>query len=161
MSWRHAMRSSPLAAALLVLVVLPAYAQQRKSPEEVVFVQSLGVDLEAMERRPSGLYVQTIEPGYGRLAVPGDRLVMHYTLWLPSGTKIDSSYDRGEPLRLTLGGRGLIEGWTEGATHMTVGEKRRIVVPYELGYGKKGSRPDIPPYATLVFELELIENDSS
>jgi len=144
----------------VVCLIPPLHAQEAKSPDEVLYVQSLNVDLAAMERRPSGLYVQILKPGAGRLAVPGDKLQMHYTLWLPDGRKVDSSFDRGEPLRMTLGRSNLIDGWTEGATYMAVGEKRRIVVPYQLGYGKKGSPPAIPRYATLVFELELVANDS-
>lgn len=144
-------------AILFLFLVPPLYAQQATSPEQVLYVRNLDVDLEAMEKRPSGLYVLTLEHGSGRLAVPGDRLEMHYTVWLPDGRKIDSSYDRGEPLPMTLGQAGLIEGWTEGATYMAVGETRRLVVPYQLAYGKKGS-PPIPPYATLVFEIHLVSN---
>lgn len=147
-----------IAIALLSLfLVSPLHAQQAKSPEQALYVRSLDVHLEAMEKRPSGLYVLTLEHGNGRLAVPGDHLQMHYTVWLPDGRKIDSSYDRGEPLAMTLGEPGLIEGWTEGATYMAVGEKRRLVIPYQLAYGKKGS-PPIPRYSTLVFEILLVSN---
>lgn len=151
------MRRLTIAMSFLALAT-PLPAQQATSPDEVLYVQSLNVDLDSMDKRPSGLYVKTIRPGSGRLAVPGDRLEMHYTLWLPDGRKLDSSYDRGEPYPLTLGAGTVIDGWTEGATHMAVGEQRLLVVPYQLAYGKKGFPPHIPRYATLVFEIELMSN---
>jgi len=148
-------------ALLFLFLVPPLHAQQASSPEQVMYVRSLDVDLDAMTKRPSGLYVLSLDHGNGLLAVPGDRLEVHYTVWLPDGRKVDSSYDRGEPLSITLGRTGLIDGFTEGVTHMAVGERRRLVVPYQLGYGKKGQSPGIPQYATLVFEILLVSNEGS
>ncbi len=81
---------------------------------------------------------------------------VHYTVWLVDGRKLDSSFDHAppEPLSMILNETPLIDGWTEGVAGMRLGEKRRLVVPYDLAYGAAG-RPGVPPYATLVFELEL------
>lgn len=126
-------------------------------PREVTFAPALDVDLDAMERRESGLYVQVLEEGEGPRAEPGDSMRMHYTVWFPDGRKLDSSLDRAppEPLPMVLGETPLIEGWTEGVTGMREGERRRLVVPYELAYGAEGRPPQVPPYSTLVFEVEL------
>ncbi|MFQ5690037.1 MAG: FKBP-type peptidyl-prolyl cis-trans isomerase [Gemmatimonadota bacterium] len=126
-------------------------------PRDIAFAPALGVDLDAMQRRDSGLYVQVLRQGTGAPAVVGDTMAMHYTVWLPDGRKLDSSFDHTppEPLPMVLGRTRLIEGWTEGVTGMRLGEKRRLVVPYDLAYGPAGRPPQIPPYSTLVFEVEL------
>lgn len=125
-------------------------------PREVAFAPSLDVDLAAMERRESGLYVQVLEEGEGARAEPGDSMFVHYTVWFADGRQLDSSLDRRppQPLPMALGETLLIDGWTEGVTGMRVGERRRLVVPYDLGYGEAGRPPRVPPYSTLVFEVE-------
>jgi peptidylprolyl isomerase len=83
-----------------------------------------------------------------------------YTVWLSDGSKLDSSFDHQPPgpLAMTLGRTRLIDGWTEGVTGMRVGERRRLVVPYELAYGAAGRPPQVPPHSTLIFEVELTEH---
>ena len=132
----------------------------RLAPDEVTYAPELGVDLEAMTLRESGLYVQVLEDGEGPEAAPGDILGVDYTVWLIDGTRLDSSFDHepAEPLTMVLGRTRLIDGWTEGVTGMRLGEKRRLVVPYQLAYGERGRPPKLPPYSTLVFELELAEH---
>jgi peptidylprolyl isomerase len=78
----------------------------------------------------------------------------HYTGWLPDGTKFDSSVDRGKPLDIRLSQ--VVKGWTEGLLGMKVGGKRKLVIPYELGYGDAG-KGNIPPKATLIFDVELVD----
>lgn len=122
----------------------------------VDFAPSLQVDLDAMEPRPSGLHVQVLEEGEGPRATAGDSMWVHYTVWFADGRTLDSSHDHDPPapLPMVLGETPLIEGWTEGVTAMRSGERRRLVVPYDLAYGATG-RPGVPPYSTLVFEVEL------
>ena len=122
------------------------------------FADELSVDLDAMERRESGLYVRTLEEGEGPPAEPGDSMYVHYTVWLPDGTKLDASHDHQppEPLPMALGETRLIEGWTEGVTGMREGETRRLAVPWPLAYGARGRPPRVPPHAPLLFEVELV-----
>lgn len=125
---------------------------------EITFDAALEVDLDAMEERESGLFVQITRPGSGPPASYGDELEIHYTVWLPNGAKIDSSHDRDEPLPMVLGSGTWIDGWVEGATGMRLGEVRRLVIPFDLAYGAEGHPAGIPPYAPLVYEMELVEH---
>ncbi|KIJ31261.1 hypothetical protein M422DRAFT_214367 [Sphaerobolus stellatus SS14] len=86
-----------------------------------------------------------------------DQLQMHYTGALIDGTKFDSSLDRGQPFTFYLGAGQVIQGWDQGLLGMCVGEKRRLRIPSDLGYGQRGSPPNIPPGATLVFDVELLD----
>ncbi|XP_033647707.1 peptidyl-prolyl cis-trans isomerase FKBP2-like [Asterias rubens] len=87
----------------------------------------------------------------------GDSLHMHYTGTLEDGTQFDSSIPRGSPFVFTLGAGQVIKGWDEGLLNMCVGEKRKLVIPSDLGYGDRGSPPRIKGGATLVFEVELMK----
>jgi FKBP-type peptidyl-prolyl cis-trans isomerase FkpA len=102
--------------------------------------------------------------GDGATAESGQTVDVHYTGWLydPSqpenkGTKFDSSVDRGQPFSFPLGGGRVIRGWDEGVAGMKVGGKRVLVIPPEMGYGASGAGSAIPPNATLLFEVELLE----
>lgn len=121
------------------------------------YAAELGVDLDAMEVTESGLYVFDLREGEGEEAVPGDAVVVHYTGWLPNGMKFDSSRDRAEPFTFVLGEGRVIPGWEEGVAGMKVGGQRRLVIPPHLGYGPIGAGDVIPPDATLVFDVELLE----
>jgi FKBP-type peptidyl-prolyl cis-trans isomerase len=140
----------------------PAVTAQRAAapvtdPRDVDFAASLEVDLDAMSLQASGLYVQVLREGEGPPAAPGDSMGVAYTVWLPDGSKLDASADHSPPvpLPMVLGRTRLIDGWTEGVTGMRQGEKRRLVVPYDLGYGAQGRPPQVPTYSALVFEVEL------
>ena len=87
----------------------------------------------------------------------GDMLAMHYKGTLDDGTEFDSSYERSEPFRFQLGIGQVIKGWDQGLTDMCIGEKRRLTIPPHLGYGDAGAGDRIPPKATLIFEVELLE----
>ncbi|KAK8374458.1 hypothetical protein O3P69_019958 [Scylla paramamosain] len=82
---------------------------------------------------------------------------MYYAGKLEDGTEFDSSYPRGQPLTFTLGSGQVIRGWDQGLIGMCEGEKRKLVIPSDLGYGASGAPPKIPPHATLVFEVELVK----
>jgi FKBP-type peptidyl-prolyl cis-trans isomerase len=94
--------------------------------------------------------------GDGDEAVAGTRVTVHYTGWLTSGSKFDSSKDRNSPFAFPLGAGHVISGWDEGVQGMKVGGKRKLTIPPELGYGARGAGGVIPPNATLVFEVELL-----
>ncbi len=104
----------------------------------------------------SGLQYVDIKVGEGETPQKGQVVKTHYTGWLISGKKFDSSLDRNEPLKFELGVGRVIPGWDEGISTMQVGGKRKLFVPSHLGYGERGYPPVIPPNATLVFEVELL-----
>ncbi|HSP53980.1 MAG TPA: FKBP-type peptidyl-prolyl cis-trans isomerase, partial [Dehalococcoidia bacterium] len=107
---------------------------------------------------PSGLKYIDIEQGTGVTPAAGQRVSVHYTGWLQSdGTKFDSSVDRGQPFEFTLGQGNVIAGWDEGLATMKVGGKRRLIVPPDLAYGAEGVAPAIPPNATLIFDVQLLD----
>ena len=102
--------------------------------------------------------------GEGKLAVGGQKVTVHYTGWLfdpkapmNKGTKFDSSVDRGEPFKFLLGAGEVIRGWDEGVAGMKVGGKRTLIIPSYMGYGTRGAGGVIPPNATLMFAVELLD----
>ncbi len=105
---------------------------------------------------PSGLQWVTLRAGQGPAATAGGLVRAHYVGWLTDGHKFDSSYDRGQPLQFRLGAGQVIPGWDEGVQGMQAGELRQLVIPASLAYGQRGVGP-IPPGATLVFQVELLE----
>lgn len=107
--------------------------------------------------QPSGLIIEEVTAGSGAAAAPGQTVSVHYTGWLMDGTKFDSSKDRNEPFEFPLGAGYVIRGWDEGVQGMQAGGVRKLTIPPELGYGVRGAGGVIPPNATLVFEVELLE----
>ncbi len=105
----------------------------------------------------SGLKYYDMVEGSGAAAEAGQQVVVHYTGWLTDGTKFDSSLDRGDPFVFGLGQRQVIPGWDEGVADMKPGGQRQLVIPSELAYGAAGAGGVIPPNATLIFEVELVE----
>jgi FKBP-type peptidyl-prolyl cis-trans isomerase FkpA len=106
---------------------------------------------------PAKLEIVDDVVGKGAEAKPGDMVRVHYTGTLMSGTKFDSSRDKGTPFDFKLGGGSVIKGWDQGVVGMRVGGKRRLVIPQDLAYGEAGSPPTIPPKAGLKFDIELLE----
>ena len=104
----------------------------------------------------SGLQYQVVTMGKGAKPTPSDNVRVHYTGTLLDGTKFDSSYDRNEPAQFAVGA--VVPGWTEALQLMPVGSKYKLWIPAKLGYGEQGTPGGpIPPNATLVFDVELIE----
>lgn len=105
----------------------------------------------------SGLQYYDMEVGSGDAPDAGDTVLVHYTGWLTDTTKFDSSLDRAEPFSFSVGAGQVIPGWDEGVGSMKVGGRRQLVIPAKLGYGDRGAGGVIPPGATLIFEVELLE----
>ncbi len=95
-------------------------------------------------------------PGTGAAVQPGQRVTVHYTGWLTTGRKFDSSRDRGQSFAFTVGAREVIAGWDQGVAAMNVGGKRRLILPPGLAYGAAGRPPVIPANATLIFDVEVL-----
>ncbi len=114
-----------------------------------------------MTKTPSGLQYEDTKVGIGASPQKGQTCVMHYTGWLwengAKGKKFDSSLDRGTPFSFPIGQGRVIKGWDEGVATMKVGGQRTLLIPPDLGYGSRGAGGAIPPNATLIFEVELLE----
>jgi len=114
-----------------------------------------------MTTTPSGLSYEDTRAGTGATPDKGQTCAMHYTGWLwengKKGAKFDSSHDRGKPFLFAIGMQRVIAGWDEGVASMQVGGARTLLIPPKLGYGERGAGGVIPPNATLLFEVELLE----
>jgi FKBP-type peptidyl-prolyl cis-trans isomerase FkpA len=128
------------------------------------FADNTPQEKSTMKKTISQLESIDVRVGDGKEAFPGTNVKVHYTGWLydPSkpdghGSKFDSSVDRGEPFMFFLGGGQVIRGWDEGVVGMKVGGKRTLIIPSLMGYGARGAGGVIPPNATLIFDVELIE----
>ena len=152
------MRASLRASALLALSVAIASTT----------LLAAGAAAPAMAQTPgrtmttaSGLQITDTQVGTGASPKTGQTCVMHYTGWLyqngAKGQKFDSSVDRGQPFEFPLGMGRVIKGWDEGVASMKVGGKRTLIIPPELGYGARGAGGVIPPNATLMFDVELLD----
>ena len=149
-----------LPAALMLAAVspMPAAAQYSRSPRAITFDPSLQLDTTRIVFAPGGLGSIEVTAGTGEPARAGQSVTVHYIGRLAAtGRQFDSSRDRNEPFKFTLGAAEVIRGWDLGVAGMRKGERRLLIVPPALGYGNAGAPPDIPPAATLVFDVELPE----
>jgi FKBP-type peptidyl-prolyl cis-trans isomerase len=120
--------------------------------------------MTASNSPPATLVITDVKTGTGAAIQAGQTAVVHYTGWLfapgahdQKGKKFDSSRDRNEPFSFGVGGGEVIRGWDQGVLGMQVGGQRRLIIPPDLGYGARGAGGVIPPNATLVFDVELIQ----
>jgi peptidylprolyl isomerase len=146
-----------IVVALLVIAAVVYFAFLRGTPSSSSPTSSPSTSSENMVTTASGLQYEDLVVGTGPEAGAGDAVSVDYTGWLEDGTKFDSSLDRGVPFEFTLGQGNVIKGWDEGVAGMKVGGKRRLIIPPDLGYGASGAGGVIPPNATLIFEVELLE----
>lgn len=127
----------------------------KKAKEEGEKYLAENAKKEGVVTLPSGLQYLVIKEGNGKRPKATDKVKCHYEGMLVDGTLFDSSVQRGEPATFPL--NQMIAGWTEGLQLMTEGSKYRFFIPYTLGYGERGAGASIPPFAALVFDVELIE----
>jgi FKBP-type peptidyl-prolyl cis-trans isomerase FkpA len=145
------------AGANLAIAQSPGSAPEKSPPLSSTTTSKFGANVTELQ-------IVDQKPGTGAEAVSGKAVIVHYTGWLydPAapdghGTKFDSSLDRGMPFGFFLGGGKVIKGWDEGIIGMKVGGKRTLVIPPSKGYGERGAGGVIPPNATLLFDVELLE----
>jgi peptidylprolyl isomerase len=147
-------RVSRLAAFALVTALAAVFAAGAPT---TAAAQAVGKTMTTQ----SGLQITDSKVGTGATPQPGQICVMHYTGWLyqdgAKGKKFDSSLDRGQPFEFPIGKQRVIAGWDEGVASMKVGGKRTLIIPPELGYGARGAGGVIPPNATLIFDVELLD----
>lgn len=134
-------------------------ASKKKREEEALQKQAevLAKHTEGFEQTESGLYYKITEQGEGKKPNKGDMVSIHYKGMLLEGQVFDNSYQRGEPIEITIGVGQVISGWDEGVLLLEEGTKARFVIPPHLGYGVHGAAGIIPPNATLIFDVELVK----
>jgi FKBP-type peptidyl-prolyl cis-trans isomerase FkpA len=150
----HLTRYAKLIVSLLGILLITACQQQGET----------GMSENAEGSEISELQITDVVNGDGPTAEAGQDVIVHYTGWLydPSqpdnkGAKFDSSVDRGEPFSFPLGKGRVIRGWDEGFAGMQIGGKRILIIPPDMGYGARGAGGAIPPNATLMFEVDLLD----
>ena len=156
------------ALAILIVGGLTFLAASRKKNRDKTSVagvaqeknqeQSIKAREKKMQEALEKLKIEVLKAGEGEEAKNDDFVTANYIGMLEDGTKFDSSYDRGQPFSFYLGAGQVIKGWDLGILGMKVGEKRRLTIPPELGYGETGAG-SIPPNATLIFEVEMLKID--
>ena len=119
--------------------------------------QAMGNDQKYQVTLPDGLEYTDTVVGTGTTPKKGQHVTVHYTGTLTDGKKFDSSRDRGKPFTFVIGIGQVIKGWDEGVMGMKVGGRRMLKIPSDLGYGTEGAGNDIPPNATLLFDVELLD----
>ncbi|MBT5902129.1 MAG: FKBP-type peptidyl-prolyl cis-trans isomerase [Opitutaceae bacterium] len=143
-----------LFVSALLLPALASAQREKLPPRDLIQVE---LKWPNAERTSTGLWTVLLEEGTGRLPARGDTVSVLYKGSLLNGTQFDSAEDREDPFTFQLDRGKVIPGWEYGMLMMREGEKRLIIVPYEMGYGTRGRAPDIPRMATLVFEVEMLK----
>jgi FKBP-type peptidyl-prolyl cis-trans isomerase len=147
------MEKKNILSLVIILFIVVALAWVIiKEPASNSTTDSLGVSSYEIQ----GMKVEILQQGNGEATKSGDQVTVNYVGTLENGTKFDSSIDRGQPFKFTLGQNNVILGWELGVVGMKVGEKRKLTIPPELAYGSAGAGGVIPPNATLIFEIDLL-----
>jgi peptidylprolyl isomerase len=151
------MQMFPRVRTVMAVVLAALAGIVALDPSTTATAQAIGTTMTT----PTGLQITDSKIGTGATPKPGQICVMHYTGWLyqggAKGQKFDSSVDRGQPFEFPIGRQRVIAGWDEGVASMKVGGKRTLIIPPALGYGERGAGGVIPPNATLIFEVELLD----
>jgi FKBP-type peptidyl-prolyl cis-trans isomerase len=142
--------------SFILFVVIMIWSQNNKTNKEMDPILDNNNEQNS-EIKNNELKVEILNEGQGIAAQNGDNISVHYIGKLEDGTKFDSSIDRGVPFDFDLGTGQVIEGWDLGVLGMKIGEKRKLIIPSNLAYGENGIPGAIPPNATLIFEVELLE----
>jgi peptidylprolyl isomerase len=145
---------------IMVVLVSVILVMTLRESAEAEAAKEKPTDVPAAEQKTvkteSGLQYIDSRIGTGEPAKPGSRVQVYYTGTLKDGTQFDTNVGGDQPYNVTIGTTSVIRGWTEGLQGMRKGGKRRLLIPYQLGYGDEGSPPKIPPKADLIFDLEIV-----
>jgi peptidylprolyl isomerase len=158
--YKHLFNITVLAFSVLIAACDKPQGQGTAMNNQEKKVESTNTNLVTL---PSGLKYEVLQRGATDAKKParGQMVIVHYTGWLDEngkqGRKFDSSVDRGEKFTFKIGMGQVIKGWDEGVMDMQIGEKRRLIIPSQLGYGAYGAGGVIPPHATLIFDVELFD----
>jgi FKBP-type peptidyl-prolyl cis-trans isomerase len=150
-------KKNVLIIAAIILIVISAiiyFWPKQKQSNQPMENQNNEQSLNTYDIQ--GMKVEILKEGAGSEAKKGDNVLVHYTGTLINGKKFDSSVDRGEPFPFTLGQNKVIQGWELGVLGMKLGEKRRLTIPPQLGYGSQAVGDIIPANSTLIFEVEMV-----
>jgi FKBP-type peptidyl-prolyl cis-trans isomerase len=144
-------------AIIIGIIVFFYWRSQVKAPTSSEISSNLNKATSSAQL-PDTISVEVLKPGFGAAARDGDVVTVNYIGYLPNGKVFDSSYSRGTPFSFTLGSENIIKGWNLGILGMKVGEKIKLTIPPDLGYGSSGAGNGlIPPNSSLIFEIELLK----
>lgn len=147
-------------ATVIVLIIVGFFIFYNKNKNDIGATkqnETIDLKLNNQKMNKQGVEIEILKDGTGAIAKKGDTVSVHYVGVLENGTKFDSSVDRGTPFEFSLGAGQVIPGWDIGVEGMKVGEVRKLTIPSKLAYGSSGAGNAIPPNATLIFEVQLLE----